>query len=103
VLQLLGQTDFKQSAFVTGQSKELHLVAYNFSHKPARGKLSSQGATGVPDELDIAPGGREERTIQSDGSAQLSVRLDLGDVGKAIVAARIVATATTQPTTAPGK
>lgn len=97
VLQLLGQTDFKQSAFVTGSSKDLRLVAYNFSGTPAHGNLTSQGATGVPNEIEIPPGGREERTIQSDGSPQLSVQLDLGDMGKAIVAARTVATATTQP------
>ena len=47
VLQLLGKTDFKQSAFLLDAAKELRLVAYNFGDKAARGKISLQGAMGV--------------------------------------------------------
>ena len=45
VLQLLGKGDFKQSAFQLDETNELKLVAYNFGDKPARGKLSIEGAT----------------------------------------------------------
>ena len=100
VLQLIGPTDFRQSAFRLDQANDLSLVAYNFSDKPVRGKLSAQGAADIADEIEIDPGAREVRSIKPDGSATLTVRLDLGDAGHAIVSAHI---ATTQPATLPSK
>jgi hypothetical protein len=100
VLQLLGETDFKQSAFRLDKSKGLRIVAYNFGDHSARGKLSVEGASGAPAEIEIAPGGREERTITPGGAGKVTVKLDLGGAGHAIVSARIV---TPPPATAPGK
>jgi hypothetical protein len=37
VLQLLGKTEFKQSAFQLDGTNELKLVAYSFGDKPVRG------------------------------------------------------------------
>lgn len=88
VLQLLGQTDYKQSAYRIDKSKELKLVAYNFGKKAARGKLSLQGASGDAGELEIAPGAREERTIKVNGAGKVTAVLELGDLGHAVVSAR---------------
>jgi hypothetical protein len=100
VLQLIGEGDVKQSAFRLDKTKSLRLVAYNFGAKAARGKLSVEGATGAPGEIEIAPGGREERTIEANGPGKVNVRLDLGDAGHAIVSAGVAAPA---PATEPGK
>jgi hypothetical protein len=88
VLQLLGTTAFEQSAFYVGQSTELKLVAYNFGERAVRGKLVIEGAAGSAGEITIAPGARDERTIEVDGAGRVSASLDLGDDGKAIVSAR---------------
>ena len=99
VLQLIGQGDVKQSAFRIDQSKELRVVAYNFGGQPARGTLSIEGASGAVGETEISPGAREEGTIRANGAENITVRLDLGETGTAIVSARVTAT----PTTAPAK
>jgi hypothetical protein len=100
VLQLIGPTDFKQSAFRQEKDNGLRLVAYNFGDKPARGKLKLDGATmanATSDEIQIAPGGREERTLNVDAGPTVNARLD-SDVGVAVVAARLTkAAATAQP------
>jgi hypothetical protein len=62
--------------------------------------LSVEGATGAPDEIEIAPGARDERTIEANGPGKINVRLDLGDDGHAIVSAAVAAPA---PATEPGK
>jgi hypothetical protein len=90
VLQLIGQTDFKQSAFILGKTKDLRLVAYNFGQTPAHGKLSAEGATDAAGEIEIAPGGRVEKTIKADGPGKVTVRLDLGEGEHAVVSARVV-------------
>jgi hypothetical protein len=97
VLQLLGQGDVKQSAFRVDQSKQLRLIAYNFGDKAARGKLKLEGATGDAGEIELEPGGRVERTIQAKPSEQVTARLDLGESGSAIVAAKVTTTPTTEP------
>jgi hypothetical protein len=94
---LIGTGDVKQSAFAVDQSKDLRLVAYNFGDKPARGKLSIEGASSAAAEIEIAPGGREERTIRSTGAEKVTARLDLGEIGTAIVWARVTTAPTTQP------
>jgi hypothetical protein len=98
VLQLLGPTDFKQSAFQLDKTKDLRLVAYNFGQAPAHGKLSAEGATDAAGEIEIAHGGRVERTIKADGPGKVAVRLDLGEGGHAVVSANVVPmTPATQP------
>ncbi len=96
VLQLLGATDFKQSGFLVDKSKDLRLVAYNFGDKPAHGKFSMQGATGPSDSIDIPAGARIEQSITTAGPGSVTVRLDLGDVGTAMVHGTLV---TAPPTT----
>jgi hypothetical protein len=88
VLQLLGMTAFEQSAFYIGKSKELKLVAYNFGKNSERGKISLEGATGEVGEITLAPGAREERTIEVNGQDHVSASLDLGHSGKAVVWAK---------------
>jgi hypothetical protein len=51
--------------------------------------LAVEGASGAPSDMEIAPGGREERTISADGPEKVTVRLDAGDVGRSIVSARL--------------
>jgi hypothetical protein len=98
VLQLLGPTDFKRSAFVLDETKDLRFVAYNFGQTPAHGKLNAEGATSGTGEMEIAPGGREERTIKADGAGKVTVRLDLGGGEHAVVSANVVPMApATQP------
>jgi hypothetical protein len=90
VLQLIGLTDFKQSAFQLAKDNELRLVAYNFGDKPAKGKLKVDGAAlATTDEIEIAPGGREERPVKVDGTANVTARFD-SDAGHAIVSGRVV-------------
>jgi hypothetical protein len=100
VLQLLGTTAFEQSAFYIGKSKELKLVAYNFGEHAVRGKLVVERATGGAGEITLAPGARDERTIEVDGEGRVSACLDLRDAGKAIVSAQ---TTMVPPKSAPNK
>jgi hypothetical protein len=90
VLQLLGHPDFKQSAFVLGDKKQLQLVAYNFGEQPARGTLSIRGGTIEAGELEMSPGDRTTREITVDTPGELGVVFDSGKSGRAIVSARIV-------------
>ena len=87
VLQLLGTTDFKQSAFIIGGAKDLKLVAYNFGKSEATGKLIVEGGTARSSRIHIAPGGREEQTITTDNAEKVTVRLDLGGAGTPVVSA----------------
>jgi hypothetical protein len=89
VLQLIGEGEFKQSAFRFDKTRPLRLVAYNFSDRPARGRLVIDGATGDAGELAIPPGGREERALSVDKPGRVTVRMDLGLAGQAIVAANV--------------
>ena len=100
VLQLLGPTDFRQSAFRADETKELRLVAYNFGGQPARGKLHIEGATAAAagDDVDIAAGGRDERTIRVWSAGTVTIRLDLGEAGIAVLSGRLT---TTPPTSKP--
>lgn len=100
VLQLLGEGDFKQSAFRFDNAHPLRLVAYNFGDQPARGPLAIEGATGDAGELIIPPGGREERPLTMDKPGRVTVRMDLGPATQAIVSANV---ADAPPATAPGK
>jgi hypothetical protein len=97
VLQLLGKTDFKQSAFLLDEAKTLRLVAYNFGQKPASGKLSVEGGS-AKDQIEVAPGDRVETPITVTDPAKVTARLDLDNGEHALVSARA---ATTMPTTAP--
>jgi hypothetical protein len=72
-------------------------VAYNFGDRAAGGKLSIEGASGAPAEIEIAPGDRKEIAIKATGQNKVTARLDLADSGSAIVSARITAMPTTQP------
>jgi hypothetical protein len=90
VLQLIGNGDFKQSAFQLDKTNELNLVAYNFGDKPARGKLSVDGATAAKIDIELAPGAREEQSIKAGGSGKVTAKLDLGNAGHAIVTANVL-------------
>jgi hypothetical protein len=90
VLQLLGKGDDKQSAFYLDKTKSLQLVAYNFGDKPAQGKLKIEGATAAQSEIELAPGGRQEQVIKANGAGKVTVKLDLGDAGHAIVTANVL-------------
>jgi hypothetical protein len=98
VLQLLGHDDFKQSAFQFDKTHPLRLAAYNFGDRPARGRLTVEGATTDAAELTIPPGGREERTLAVAKPGRVTVRIDLGPPCQAIVAGNV---ADAPPTTAP--
>lgn len=90
VLQLIGPTDFKQSTFVRPESKELRLVAYNFSDAPAKGTLKLNGAGGVGGPSQIAAGTREEWMIRiNDEAASMSATFDLPDGARALVSAKL--------------
>ena len=93
VLQLIGKGDVKQSAFQLDTTKELRLVAYNFGEKAARGKLNVEGATGGPADIEIAPGAREEWTLQADGQENVTVRYEGGEIGQAVVSGRVTKSA----------
>ena len=97
VLQLIGKGDAKQSAFHLNATNELRLVAYNFGEKVARGKVNVDGATGGSDDAEIAPSARQEWTLKADEQGRVTVRLDLGDVGLAIVSGRVTTTPVTEP------
>ena len=101
VLQLVGKTDFKQSAFVLDDKRQLNLIAYNFGTKPATGRLVIQGGQLKDDgDVQIGAGGRKEQAIVVDGNGPVTLRLDLAEeLGSAIVSARVVAT--TQPVATP--
>lgn len=93
VLQLIGKGDAALSAFRLNDAHELKLVAYNFGDQAARGALSAAGATVDGGPMEIEPGRRQERTIKVDNADSVTVRLDLGGLGQAVVSAR----ATTSP------
>ncbi len=90
VLQLLGHSDFKQSAFVLDDSKKMQLVAYNFGEQAARGVVRVRGGKTETGELEIAPGDRVTREITVDGPGEVSVTFDSGKSEHAIVSSRIV-------------
>jgi hypothetical protein len=89
VLQLAGRGDAAGSAFHLDDARELKLTAYNFGAKAAKGTLSAAGAALGASELEIEPGGRREQTIKIDGPETVTVRLDLGELGEAVVSARV--------------
>jgi hypothetical protein len=98
VLQLIGNGDAGQSAFRLDETNELRLVAYNFGQHSARGKLSVEGATGGSGDIEIEPGGREERTIKADVFGKVLVRLIQDDVGHAVVSGRVIMSSATKTT-----
>ncbi len=100
VLQLIGKGDAANSAFRLRETNELRLAAYNFGAKRARGNVSAVNATGLTGEIEIAPGGREERTFRADGPGNVTVRLDLGNIGYAVVSGRVM---TMSPATKPNQ
>ena len=53
VLQLLGHSDFKQSAFVLDDSKKMQLVVYNFGEQAARGAVRVRGGKTETGELEL--------------------------------------------------
>ena len=97
VLQLLGKGDAAQSAFVMNGGRELRLAAYNFGGHTVRGRLVVEGAKIDQADIEIQPGERLERTILIDTPGQATVRLDLGELGEAIVSGRVAASATPKP------
>jgi hypothetical protein len=98
VLQLIGKSDWKRSAFQLDESKELRLVAYNFGEKSASGRLTLEGASGAPPYLELDSGDRVEHTIQVNGPGTVTARLELGIDAHALVSARtIVMPAATGP------
>jgi hypothetical protein len=93
VLQLIGKGDWKQSAFQLDDSKELRLVVYNFGKRTARGPINIEGATEAPGAttvIEIPAGERVERTLTANGTDNVTAKLPLGDMGTAVVSARIV-------------
>jgi hypothetical protein len=97
VLQFLGNADFKQSGFLLDKTKTLRILAYNFAEKVERGQLSVEGASGAAGAIELAPGAREERTVELSHPGQVSATLNLDDGSHAIVSARIVLPAATEP------
>ena len=91
VLQLIGQGDVKQSAFRLDETNELRLAAYNFGPQAARGQLSVEGGGAEAVEIEIKPGDRQVQTISVARPGTVTVRLELGDAGTAIVSARVIA------------
>jgi hypothetical protein len=91
VLQLIGPTEFKQSAFRVDAGNELRLVAYNFGDEPVKGKLKIEGASTATatGEIELAPGAREERVIKVDGVGRNVTARFESDAGNAIVSGRI--------------
>lgn len=89
VLQLVGKGDVDQSSFQLDESRQLRLIAYNFGSQPARGKLVTEGVVGLAADIDLAPGEKQEQTIEVAGPGNVTVRLDLGDLGQAVVSARV--------------
>jgi hypothetical protein len=89
VMQLIGEGDEKQSAFLIDKLKELRLVAYNFGDKTVSGTVTMEGAVGEPGSVELAPGSRAEGTIRTEEPGKITVRLDMGDAGSAIVSARV--------------
>ena len=100
VLQLIGKGDAAQSAFRLDETKQLLLVAYNFGDKAARGNMSVEGAVGAAGDIEIGPGGAKERTIKVDRPGKVTVRLEMRDVGHAVVSGRVI---TMAPATKPSK
>jgi hypothetical protein len=99
VLQLLGKGDFKQSAFVVGDTKQLRLAAYNFSTKPARGKLTIEGATAsdnTPLEIELNPGERKELPLTATSTGTVTVKFQPPGAESAIVSARTTTTESTE-------
>ncbi len=90
VLQLVGTTDFKQSAYVLDSKKQLQLVAYNFGEHPAAGDLTIEGGTTDKSALEIPPGERVTRVVAVDGPGELTVQFNADKSDHAIVAARVV-------------
>lgn len=93
VLQLTGNADFKQSAFVLGDKKELQLVAYNFGEKAASGTLKVKGGEVESREFEIKPGERATREIAVKAAGDLSVTFEPEKGGRAVVSARVVESA----------
>jgi hypothetical protein len=93
VLQLVGQGDPHQSAFRFDNPDELQLVAYNFGRQTARGRLSVVGAAAVEHNIELAPAGRSVQRIRPDGHAQVTARIDVPHLGRAVVVGRIVSDA----------
>jgi hypothetical protein len=91
VLQLLAKTDFKRSAFVLDESRQLRLAAYNFGDKPVQGTLKLTGATAEKSDLQLQPGLRQELTLTADDSAQVTAQLDLPGGHRAIVSGNVIA------------
>jgi hypothetical protein len=89
VLQLIGNGDAQQSAFRIDETGELRLAAYNFGKSAVRGVLIAEGASGETGDIEIRPGGREERTISAIGPGNVTVRLDLKNLGRAVVSGRV--------------
>jgi hypothetical protein len=96
VLQIVGQSDSKQSAFVLNETKQLRLAAYNFGNAAAEGKLKLEGATGGPAEVSLPTGARQEWTITASGPQQVTAKLDLAGGQSAIVSARTTLTPTAE-------
>jgi hypothetical protein len=91
VMQLIGKGDVNKSAFELDKTRQLRLVAYNFGEKRARGKLTIKGATSQAQEIEIAPGTREERVIKTDVPGHVVAQFD-SSVGKALVSANALET-----------
>jgi hypothetical protein len=89
VLQLIGDGDEKQSAFLIDQSKELRLVAYNFADEKMSGTFTVDGAAISARDIVLAPGEREERAIRTNGAGNITARLNLGQSREAIVSAQV--------------
>lgn len=90
VLQLIGEGDSTKSAFRLDASGELQLVAYNFGKTPVSAALRVKGARVESSSIDVAPGGREVRVIRTHALGQVTVQLDTGDLGTAIVSGRVI-------------
>src|SRR5207248_2592911 len=90
VLQLIGKGDVKKSAFQLDDTKQLRLVAYNFDEKSERGKLDIEGAACDTSLIDMESGARVERMLKVNELGNVTVRLNLGSAGHAIVSAKVI-------------
>jgi hypothetical protein len=103
VLQLRGKGDVNHSAFQLNDTKQIRLVVYNFGDTSTNGQLNVEGATGATGQIRIGPGKREERTLTANGPGKLTVRLDMGGAGHALVSAKLVNAPAPAPATTPAK
>ncbi|WP_428303931.1 hypothetical protein [Lacipirellula sp.] len=90
VLQISGAGDVKQAAFQLDAERELRLTAYNFGDETAKGVLKVEGCTCSAPEITIEAGQKVDRILKVSDVEDITVELDLNEIGRAVAAARVV-------------